>query len=82
MSHDQYLEKVLEHFNMSESEPISYPLSRHFKLSSNTEYKEKEDMSGKPVLVGYIDSDMVGDLDNNKSALGYLMTIAGGVVPC
>ena len=37
--------------------------------------------SGKLVLVGYTDSDMVGDVDNRKSNSGYLMTILGGVVP-
>ena len=32
--------------------------------------------SGKPVLVGYIDSDMVGDVNNRKSISGYLMTFS------
>ncbi|RVW26208.1 Retrovirus-related Pol polyprotein from transposon TNT 1-94 [Vitis vinifera] len=36
--------------------------------------------SGKPVLVGYTDSNMVGDVDNRRSTSGYLMTFSGGVV--
>ena len=35
---------------------------------------------GKPVLAGYTDSDMAGDLDSRKSTFGYLMTFAGGAV--
>jgi hypothetical protein len=36
--------------------------------------------SGKPMLVGYTDSNMVGDVDTHKSTLGYLITFSGGVV--
>ena len=36
--------------------------------------------SGKPVLIGYTDLDMVGDVDNRRSTSGYLMTFSGGVV--
>ena len=36
--------------------------------------------NGKPVLVGYTDSDMAGNKDNMKSTSGYLMTFAGGAV--
>ncbi|WKA07403.1 hypothetical protein VitviT2T_025235 [Vitis vinifera] len=36
--------------------------------------------SGKPVLVGYTDSDMSRDVDNRRSTSGYLMTFSGGVV--
>ena len=36
--------------------------------------------SGKPVLVSYTDSDMVGDVDDRKSTSCYLMTFSGGVV--
>jgi len=35
--------------------------------------------SAKPVLVGFIDSDMAGDLDSRKSTSGYLITFAGGL---
>ncbi|TYK14965.1 retrovirus-related Pol polyprotein from transposon TNT 1-94 [Cucumis melo var. makuwa] len=35
---------------------------------------------GKPVLIGYTDSDMAGDIDSRKSTSGYLMTFAGGAV--
>ncbi|GMI85509.1 cysteine-rich RLK (RECEPTOR-like protein kinase) 8 [Hibiscus trionum] len=34
----------------------------------------------KPILVGYIDSDMVGDIDSRRSTSGYLITYSGGVV--
>ncbi|KAL6334535.1 hypothetical protein AAG906_018034 [Vitis piasezkii] len=33
--------------------------------------------SGKPILVGYTDSDMAGDVDNRRSTSGYLMTFSG-----
>ena len=36
--------------------------------------------SEKLVLVGYIDSDMAGDVDNRRSTSGYLMTFSRGVV--
>ena len=36
--------------------------------------------SEKLVLVGYTDSDMVGDVDNRRSTSGYLMTFSRGVV--
>ena len=36
--------------------------------------------SGKPILVGYTDSDMAGDVDNRRSTSGYLMTFSGGAV--
>lgn len=35
---------------------------------------------GKPILEGYTDSDMAGDLDKRKSTSGYLFTFAGGAV--
>ena len=34
----------------------------------------------KPVLEGYTDSDMAGDLDSRKSTSGFLFTFAGGAV--
>ena len=36
--------------------------------------------SEKPVLVGYTDADMAGDVDSRKSTSGYLITFAGGAV--
>ncbi|RVX19049.1 Retrovirus-related Pol polyprotein from transposon TNT 1-94 [Vitis vinifera] len=36
--------------------------------------------SGKPVLVSYIDSDMIRDIDNRRFTSGYWMTFSGGVV--
>ncbi|KAJ4719028.1 Retrovirus-related Pol polyprotein from transposon TNT 1-94 [Melia azedarach] len=36
--------------------------------------------SGKPLLVGYIDSDIAGDVDTRKSTTGYLMTLSGRAV--
>ena len=35
---------------------------------------------GKPMLDGFTDSDMAGDVDSRKSTSGYLMTFAGGAV--
>jgi len=34
----------------------------------------------KPVLVSYIDADLVGDIDSWKSSSGYLTTFVGGSV--
>ena len=34
----------------------------------------------KPVLDGYTDADMAGDVDSRKSTSGYLMTFSGGAV--
>ena len=36
--------------------------------------------SGKPVLVGYTDSDLARDEDSRKSTSGYLITFSGGAV--
>ena len=35
---------------------------------------------GEPILDGFIDSDMAGDVDCLKSTSGYLITFAGGAV--
>jgi hypothetical protein len=146
ISQEQYIEKVLERFNMNNAKVISSPLATHFKLStkqSPSTDEEKEDMkripyasavgslmyamvctrpdiahavgvvsrflsdpgrehwnavkwimrylrgtsklclsfgSGKPMLVGYTDSDMAGDVDTRKSTSGYLITFSGGAV--
>ena len=47
MSQKQYIEKVLEIFNMSKAKMVSSPLASHFKQSSKhnpSTDKEKEDM--------------------------------------
>ena len=47
MSQEQYIEKVLERFNMSKAKVVRSPLASHFKLSSRHSPsidKEKEDM--------------------------------------
>ena len=36
--------------------------------------------SGEPMLDGYTDSYMVGDVDSRKSISGFLMTFKGGAV--
>ena len=33
---------------------------------------------GKPMLDGFTDSDMAGDIDSRKSTSGYLMTFTEG----
>jgi len=33
-----------------------------------------------PILKGYTDADMAGDLDNKKSTTGYLFTFSGGAI--
>jgi hypothetical protein len=146
ISQEQYIEKVLERFNMNKAKVVSSPLATHFKLStkqSPSTDEEKENMeripyasavgslmyamvctrpdiahavgvvsrflsdpgrkhwnavkwimrylrgtsklclsfgSGKPMLVGYTDSDMAGDVDTRKSTSGYLITFSGGAV--
>ena len=35
---------------------------------------------GKPMLTGYTDADLAGDIDSRKSTSGYLITFAGGAV--
>lgn len=51
MSQEQYIEKVLERFNMNNAKVVSSPLATHFKLSTNqspSTNKEKEDMERVP----------------------------------
>ena len=48
MSQQQYIEKVLERFKMSQAKLVSSPLLNHFKLSRKHDLstdKEKEDMN-------------------------------------
>jgi len=146
ISQEQYIEKVLERFNMNKAKVASSPLATYFKLSTKqgpSTDEENEDMerisyasamgslmyamvcmrpdighavgvvsrflsnsgrkhwnavkwimrylrgtsklslsfgSGKPMLVGYTDSDMAGDVDTRKSTSGYLIIFSGGVV--
>ena len=146
LSQEQYIEKVLARFNMSNSKSVSTSLAGHFKLNSMqcpTSEKDKEEMTkipyasavgslmyamvctrpdiahavgvvsrflsnpgkdhwaavkwifrylrgtskvclkfenGQPVLDGYTDADMAGDIDSRKSTSGYLMQFAGGAV--
>ena len=51
LSHERYIERMLEKFNMKNSKPVSTPLAGHFKLSKrlcpSTE-KEKGEMSVIP----------------------------------
>ena len=35
---------------------------------------------GEPILDGFIDSDMAGDIDSRKSTSSYLITFVGGAV--
>jgi len=32
------------------------------------------------LVVGYVDSDYTGDLDNRRSTTGYVFTLSGGLV--
>ncbi|KAE8658140.1 Retrovirus-related Pol polyprotein from transposon TNT 1-94 [Hibiscus syriacus] len=35
-----------------------------------------------PLVVGYVDSDYAGDLDNRRSTTGYVFTLGGGPICC
>ena len=51
ISQEQYIEKVLERFNMNNAKVVSSPLATHFKLStkqSPSTDEEKEDMERIP----------------------------------
>ena len=51
LSHETYIENVLERFNMSKAKAICSPFPGHFKLSSQqyfTSEKVKEEMSRVP----------------------------------
>lgn len=59
ISHEKYIEKVLERVRMDKAKPASVPLDNHFKFSSKqslSNEKEKEDMKGVP------DSSAIGSL--------------------
>lgn len=38
--------------------------------------------SGKPVLEGFVDADMIDDIDSKKFTSGYLFTFVGGAISC
>uniref|UniRef100_A0A803N8D1 Reverse transcriptase Ty1/copia-type domain-containing protein n=1 Tax=Chenopodium quinoa TaxID=63459 RepID=A0A803N8D1_CHEQI len=65
LSQEAYIQKVLQRFNMEKAKPMN------MKLCFG---------SYKPILVGYLDSDMAGDIDSRKSTSGYMITFAGGAV--
>ena len=51
LSQEQYIEKVLERFNMAKCKPVNTPLAGHFKLSSAqcpTSEEEQERMKQIP----------------------------------
>lgn len=51
LSQHNYIEKVLERFNINNSKPVSTPLASHFKLSyvqCPTSEEDKEDMENIP----------------------------------
>ena len=51
LSHERYIEKVLQRFNMDKAKVVSCPLANHFKLSSKqcpSTDKEKEEMEKVP----------------------------------
>ena len=54
-------------------------LLRHIKGSVEAGLKFG-DNSGKSVIIGYVDSDFVGDLDKRKSTTGYIFTMCGGPI--
>ena len=35
---------------------------------------------GDPSVVGYVDSDYAGDMDDRRSIIGYVFTLAGGLI--
>jgi len=37
-------------------------------------------IKGDPLVIGYVDSDYAGDLDNRRLTTGYVFTISGGPV--
>ena len=43
LSHKKYIEKVLKHFGMQRSKPVSTPFAAHFKLSSALLPQTKEE---------------------------------------
>ncbi|KAL0332844.1 UNVERIFIED_CONTAM: Retrovirus-related Pol polyprotein from transposon TNT 1-94 [Sesamum calycinum] len=110
LSHQGYIEKVLDKFGMSKAKPMSTQLANHFKLSlewcPKTD-REIEDLAkvpsrhhwetvkwifryskvllgmelfwaiSNPLVVGYVNSDYVGDLDDERSITGYVCTLGG-----
>ena len=44
LSQGEYIEKVLERFNMQDAKPVSTPLATHFKLSKEMCPKTQEDI--------------------------------------
>ena len=51
LSHEMYIEKVLEMFNMSKTKPVRTPLANHFNLSSMQcpkSDKKKNEMKSVP----------------------------------
>ncbi|KAM6575709.1 hypothetical protein CsatA_024036 [Cannabis sativa] len=146
LSQENYVERILERFNMKDAKSVSSPLGGQFRLTKKScpsSEEEKRNMlaipyssavgslmyemvctrpdiahavgvvsrflanpgkqhweavkwifrylkgtlkmclsfgKGEPILEGYADADMAGDLDGRKSTSAYMFTFAGGAV--
>ena len=75
LSQHNYIEKVLERFNISNCKPVSTSLATHFKLNSDkcpTSEKDKEEMKKVPYAssVGSLMYVMVCTRENIARAVG------------
>ncbi|KAI4353150.1 hypothetical protein L6164_002120 [Bauhinia variegata] len=94
LSQEKYIEKVLQQFHMNKAKAVSTPLANHFKLSTRhapSDDDEKARMQHipyrpaigsliDPVLHGYTNSNLAGDVDTRKSTSSYLVNFAREVV--
>ena len=94
LSQAEYVKKILSKFNMNEAKPMSTSLGSHFRLSKEQSPKTKEErdhmrdsrdtclcFTGVILkLQGYVDVDLVGDIDSRKSTTGFVFTLGGGAI--
>ncbi|GJW87712.1 hypothetical protein Tco_0163052 [Tanacetum coccineum] len=86
ISQEQYIEKVLRRRRLKDVIRVPYASAVGSLMHATVRYLRGTFKmgitfgNGKPMLVGYTDSDLAGNKDNMKSTSGYLMTFTGGAV--
>eukprot|EP00253_Pinus_taeda_P034649 PITA_34649 len=79
LSQGKYANSLMTKFKMDECKAAFVPLQQNNKLHMDDGSKYA-DATLYRQLVGYTDSDWVGNLDDRRSIIGYVFSIGSGVI--